>query len=78
MPKQLIVKGHYLRHEGRVFRIGERYYLSLRWVERSGPGLCRCSCGWESESLPTTAARQRAHRAHKEAVVAAAGAGKDA
>ena len=58
MPEgqQIRVKGHTLRYEGRVWaytRIG------------SGPGRAVCSCGWESEMLESTAARQRAHRRHK-------------
>lgn len=60
MAKQLIVPGHTLPLEGRLAawgRIG------------NGPGPARCSCGWESESLPTTAARQREHRAHKMEVI---------
>lgn len=61
MPKQLIVKGHTLPYEGRVstfMRMG------------SGPGKGKCSCGAESsETLPTTAARQRWHREHKQAIL---------
>lgn len=64
------VVGHELRNEGRVFRIGERYYASLGSGERNGPGSARCSCGAESPSLPTTAARQRWHRQHKADVLA--------
>lgn len=61
MPKQLIVKGHTLPFEGRVYG-----YLGLA----SGPGLGRCSCGVTSgKQLPTTAARQRWHREHKQAVI---------
>lgn len=60
MAKQLIVPGHSLPFEGRVVN-----YHGLG----SGPGPAKCSCGWESESLPTTAARQRAHRAHKLEVI---------
>lgn len=63
MAKQLIVKGHTLPLEGRV----------MNWRgPGSGPGRGRCSCGATSEEeLPTTAARQRWHREHKLAVLAA-------
>lgn len=50
------LKGHGLRFEGRV-----NGYFGMG----SGPGKGRCSCGAESETLPTTAARQRWHRQHK-------------
>jgi hypothetical protein len=56
MPEQLRVKGHTLWHEGRVWGF---------YGYGSGPGTAKCSCGWESEVLDSTAARQRAHRAHK-------------
>lgn len=62
MAKQLRVPGHALRFEGRV-RTG--------WTYGSGPGTAQCSCGEESPCLLTTAARQRWHREHKAAVVAA-------
>jgi hypothetical protein len=52
--------GHGLRHGGRVMDTYGRYH--------NGQGKGRCECGWESEPLPTTAARQRAHREHKEAI----------
>lgn len=57
------VKGHTLRYEGQT----RGYWRS----ERMGPGPGICSCGVESEVLPTTAARQRWHRAHKGEVIAA-------
>ncbi len=49
--------GHGLLAEGRV---------PNGWSYGTGSGRARCECGWESDILPTTAARQRAHRAHKE------------
>lgn len=61
MARQLRVPGHTLPHEGRI--LGS-------WTWSSGPGRGVCSCGEESpEVLPSTAARQRWHREHKETVV---------
>jgi hypothetical protein len=54
--------GHGLRYEGKTPD------PLAPWGQRNGPGPARCECGWESEPLPTTAARQRAHREHKEAI----------
>lgn len=56
MAKGHLVKGHGLLHEGRVPGL---FYWG------TGPGSAKCSCGWESEELLTTAARQRAHKVHK-------------
>lgn len=39
----------------------------------SGPGHAHCSCGWESDHLPTGAARKRTHRAHKIGVLESQG-----
>jgi hypothetical protein len=61
MPKQLIVPGHALRFEGRFWRDG-------RPCNDEGQG--RCACGQVSPILPSTAARQRWHREHKQAVLA--------
>ena len=58
----LVVSGHTLFAEGRV-RSG--YGL------HSGGGSTTCSCGARSPELPSTAARQRWHRLHKEQVLAA-------
>lgn len=55
------VRGHALRYEGRVLSTGG-------WV-KSGPGPGRCECGAISPELPSTAARQRWHRDHKQAVI---------
>lgn len=65
MPEgqQIRVKGHTLRYEGRV---------SGFYGMRSGKGQAICSCGWQSGTLDTTAARQRAHRRHKAEVLAEA------
>jgi hypothetical protein len=55
--KQLRVKGHALEAEGRrrcCFSYGGGY------------GKGHCSCGLSSPDLPSTAARQRWHRAHKQ------------
>lgn len=58
MPEgqQIRVKGHTLKWEG---------YLRVYGGFRNGEGKAHCSCGWESEVLPSTAARKRAHRRHK-------------
>lgn len=39
-----------------------------RWGQRNGPGSALCECGERSPDLPTTAARQRWHRDHKQAI----------
>lgn len=54
------VPGHTLWHEGRILT----YH---GWGSGEGKGLC--SCGEQSPALPTTAARQRWHREHKQAVL---------
>jgi hypothetical protein len=38
------------------------------WGVRHGEGTTSCSCGEQSPVLPTTAARQRWHREHKDAI----------
>lgn len=58
MPKQLIVKGHTLRFEGRM-----PYGAST-------VGSSYCSCGEKSPVLPSARARQRWHREHKGRVLA--------
>lgn len=51
--------GHELRNEGRVYDLhGQRTCC--------GPAIC--SCGAQSEELHSTAARQRWHRQHKDAI----------
>ncbi len=64
MAKQLRVAGHALPWEGRV--VDRWAYGGLG----NGGGPARCSCGEKSPHLPSTAARQRWHRQHKEAVLA--------
>lgn len=59
--KQLRVTGHTLRYEGRV--------PGAHWPG-NGEGQCLCSCGERSVNLPSTAARQRWHKKHKQAVMA--------
>ena len=57
-----VLKGHGLFAEGRVL-------AGYGWG--SGPGRGKCSCGALSETLPSTAARQRWHKEHKAEVRAA-------
>ncbi len=64
MAKQLRVPGHMLRDSGRIW-VG---WPLLRYSY--GPGYGVCSCGERSPDLPSTAARQRWHRQHKEALLA--------
>jgi hypothetical protein len=59
--------GHALPYEG---RIADRLAY---WGSRGGEGATRCSCGEESPVLPSTSARQRWHREHKDAIRAKAG-----
>lgn len=59
--------GHELRYEGRVFDAAVGLVNSLV----NGRGATRCSCGEWSPVLPSTAARKRWHREHKDAVRAA-------
>lgn len=56
--------GHELRHEGRVWNGVTREY-------GNGSGVTACTCGVESPYLPSTNARKRWHREHKDAVRAA-------
>ena len=58
--------GHTLRNEGRV-------YDPHGYPMCCGPAVC--SCGAQSESLHTAAARQRWHREHKATIRAGAVAG---
>lgn len=53
--------GHELRNEGRV-------YDGIHLVRE---GASRCSCGEWSPLLPSSAARKRWHREHKDAIRAA-------
>lgn len=71
MSKQLIVKGHTLPFEGRL--VGQ-------WHQDggNGEGATKCRCGVPSPVLPSTAERQRWHRAHKLDVLKAAGEVPDA
>jgi hypothetical protein len=64
MAKQLRVPGHTLPWEGRVSD------YTAYWGVRGGSGRTHCSCGEQSPELPSTAARQRWHREHKEAFLA--------
>lgn len=60
--KQLLVPGHTLRHEGAPFLMDK----DGKTVRNSGThGRALCSCGWLSDLLLSTSARQRAHREHK-------------
>lgn len=70
------VKGHTLRNEG-ISRFVSRQCseeLCLTWAGKFGrseappdarDGHARCSCGAESEHLPSQGARKRWHAAHK-------------
>jgi hypothetical protein len=58
-PNRLV--GHELRWEGRLDN-----YVYAR--NRNGEGSTRCTCGALSPVLPSTAARKRWHREHKDAV----------
>lgn len=55
--------GHTLLFEGKLLGIYER--------NSNGPGVTKCSCGQTSPVLPSTGARKRWHRAHKDTVRAA-------
>jgi hypothetical protein len=57
--------GHGLRWEGRWYDIASGRTFN-------GPGYARCSCGTRSPDLPSTTARKRWHREHKDAVRAGA------
>jgi len=57
-PNRLV--GHGLRDEGRVKDPAGRLW--------NCEGSTRCECGERSPVLPTTAARKRWHREHKDAV----------
>jgi hypothetical protein len=65
------VKGHGLRGEGLAFVQEPAYFggpSGPRMVfDQKGQGLCHCGA-W-SPILPTTAARRRWHREHKQAVL---------
>lgn len=51
--------GHELRNEGRLYDPSIHRYVN-------GPGRAQCSCGEPSATLPSTGARKRWHRAHKD------------
>ncbi len=55
--RNTLVPGHGLRHEGRYWN-GHAYVTG-----GMAPG--KCSCGDESDPLPTAAARRRWHAEHK-------------
>lgn len=57
-----VVKGHGLQWEGKT---------RDQWMYGSGitAGVGHCSCGGRSPELPTTAARQRWHKKHKQAIL---------
>jgi len=67
MARQLVVRGHGLLFEGDAFT---RDGASYSWLNRSGAGHGKCSCGALSEELTSRAARQRWHRDHKLEVLA--------
>lgn len=58
MTERLLVPGHTLVNRGRSFLDGQLSYAE-------------CSCGAVSTFLPSTRARQRWHRAHREMMVKA-------
>lgn len=65
------VPGHGLAREGYPHDENGNV-LSLGGIVRtSGPGRAKCACGQVSPDLPSTAARKRWHREHKEQVVSA-------
>lgn len=51
--------GHSVPYEGRIFD---------GWLVRDGAGEARCSCGAVSPVLPSTNARRKWHREHKDEV----------
>jgi hypothetical protein len=59
------IKGHELLFEGRLMN---------SYLPGNGVGKGRCRCGALSPDLPTTAARKRWHREHKQAILDAQGA----
>jgi hypothetical protein len=70
-PNRLV--GHELPDEGRIRDPFGPWGLS------NGKGATRCSCGQGSPLLPSTAARRRWHRKHKDAIRAQrAGTGGEA
>jgi len=66
MATTTLLKGHGLVEEGWPF-IGTQ----VRARYRGSPGMGKCSCGEMSEMLPSTVARKRWHREHKDKVRAA-------
>ena len=63
MSRPTRLAGHALPREGRMYDERER-----RFVSRA-PAVCEC--GWTSPLLESDNARRRAHRLHKEDVLAA-------
>ena len=60
--------GHGLQYEGRAcIPDGEGGFI-LASTKSNYAGRALCSCGEQSDILPSDAARKRWHRAHKEAV----------
>jgi hypothetical protein len=55
--------GHELMWEGKLNPNFHRH--AYEW---NGPGKTRCSCGHPSPHLPSTAARKRWHREHKDEI----------
>ena len=54
-------------HEGRAM-VEHRTLGLIAAYPQFGPGQTRCQCGEWSPELPTTAARKRWHREHKQQV----------
>ena len=67
-----MLKGHALINEGVGYSpdhdpktVVARYW----WLPHDPAGVAVCRCGATSEPLPSTAARKRWHREHKQAVL---------
>lgn len=65
MPKQLIVPGHALKHEGAPVAFEDG--TEVGWGR--GAPCAQCSCGVVSPPRQSKSANQRWHRSHKVSIV---------